>query len=230
MWPRRTASGRAAIFSGIRHHGNRLPPQPVISRREEWSNRRRLVVTVLVIAVSIACVPHREVTIRNYSDSLGVQTPVETDISPRFDSMPPFASVQYVETDGTPSSALHYLPESISLPWPDVSGADKWRGFMFIANTGSVDLTRSGVSINGRDSAHFRLVSNHEPALVLPPGEFEDFEVEYRPRHCKSLFNPFAADEAELRIVSTAGVVVVPLIGSRWHCAKKTENTEVNST
>jgi len=45
-------------------------------------------------------------------------------------------------------------------------------------------------------------------------------EVEYLSQRCKLLFNPLATDEAELCIVSNAGVVVLPLIGNRWNCAQ----------
>jgi hypothetical protein len=185
---------------------------------------------VLVIAASAGCVATHEITFEGCGETYCAQSLARANAGPLFDSMLLSGIVQYVETDEVLSPTLHFLPESMSLPRQGVSGAQQWRGFMFIANTGHANLTRSEVSITGPDSEKFRLVSSHAPTIILPPGKFEDFEVEYVPRHCHSLFNPLAADEAELRIVSDAGVVVMPLIGNRWNCAQRVENTKVKST
>ncbi len=115
---------------------------------------------------------------------------------------------------------LRFIPSILNFP-RQYNGNEYWESVVVTNNVGDMDLTRRDISIVGPDASRFSVVTSHAASLILPPGQFEDFRVQYTPRICDDPNDPpplGLQHKAELKISSDGGEVVVPLRGNAETC------------
>jgi hypothetical protein len=108
----------------------------------------------------------------------------------------------------------YVLPQYLELPRPHWNGSRSWQASFLLVNDGETDMVRSQIQLAGAHAARFQVASVHPATWTIAPGDAEHFTIQYNPSPC----GVAAIHQAEIRVTTNGGQIVVPLTGNALPC------------